>query len=111
MQAGKLRRRITIERPTTGAQSATGEPTLAWATLTTCWAEIRPLSGRELFAARQVQSDVSHSIRIRANAETTTITSRDRVKFGERTFQITGVTNTDERNKEITLACTERKEP
>lgn len=111
MQAGKLRHRVQIERATTGAQDATGSVSLAWASLGAFWAEIRPLAGRELYAAQQVQADLTHSIRLRGNSITTTITARDRIKFGSRVFEISGPpVNFDERGKEIIISAVERTE-
>lgn len=63
--AGKLTKRLTIqqriENPTSGASDPYYED------ITTVWASIEPLSGRELFLAQQVQSTANHAIRMRFN--------------------------------------------
>lgn len=57
---------------------------------------IRPLSGRELLVARQVDSHVSHEISTRYKAG---ITSAMRVKLNDgRIFQLVGALNADEVN-------------
>lgn len=65
MQAGRLRRRVTIQQPV-DTQNEIGEPITVWRTFAeNVPAAIEPLSGREYFAAQQEQGDVSTRIRIR----------------------------------------------
>lgn len=63
--AGKLTHRVTIqqrrENPTSGASDPYYED------ISTVWASIEALSGRELFLAQQVQSTTDHMIRMRFN--------------------------------------------
>lgn len=65
MRAGRLRHRVVIEQRTEGTADAFGAPALTWTTFATRWADVRPLQGRELFAAQQVQANVSHAVRLR----------------------------------------------
>lgn len=64
MEAGKLRHLITIEAPTE-AQDKYGEPVQGWTQVAEVWASREDLSGREWFAAQQVQADVTTRFRIR----------------------------------------------
>lgn len=65
MQAGLLRRRITLQKPATTRGSA-GEIMRNWVDVCTdVAAAIQPLSGRELFAAAQVQSSIDTKVTIR----------------------------------------------
>lgn len=64
MRAGRLSRRVTIQQRTE-SQNATGEVVWTWVDVCTVSAEISAVSGREFFAAQQVQSNVTHSILIR----------------------------------------------
>lgn len=56
LRAGKLDREITLEFKTSG-QSGSGEPTEDWVTIppVNVWADVRPLSGREFYAAAAAQ--------------------------------------------------------
>lgn len=106
MQAGRLRHRVTVQRSTDSIDQY-GDQTPTWASLGTVWASVEPLSGREYFAAAQMQSEVSTRIVIRPISGVT-LTPKDRVKFGSRYFDIQSVINRDERNRELQLLCVER---
>lgn len=62
VQAGKYRRRITIQRPIQ-VQDTTGGAVPSWVNVAVnVRAAIEPLSGREWFVAQQVQNDVTTQI-------------------------------------------------
>ena len=106
MRAGALRQRITLQALVAGSpqQTPSGESAAVWTDIVTVYARVSPLSGRELFAAQQYASEVTHAIRVRWRAE---ITDRMRVKFGTRFFTIHWLRNLDERDIEIELLCSE----
>lgn len=66
--AGDLRERITLQARAAG-QDSLGAPNGAWADVATVWAKAEPLTGREYFAAGQMQAatDVRFTIRYRAD--------------------------------------------
>jgi len=64
MRAGDLRHRVTLQRPVE-SREASGEILTVYQDYLTVWAAIEPISGREYFAAQQVQSDATARIRIR----------------------------------------------
>lgn len=64
MRAGRLNRYVTIQRRVE-TQNATGEVVWTWVDVCSVWAEIAAVSGREFFAAQQVQAMVTHAITIR----------------------------------------------
>lgn len=64
MRAGPLRRRVEIQQRIE-SQIGGGETVWNWEPVETLWAEISSLSGRELFVAQQVASEVTTRIRIR----------------------------------------------
>lgn len=109
MRAGRLRQRVAIQRRT-GAESAFGEPTDTWTTLATVAAGIEPISGREYFAAQQVQSEVTHRVTIRYFAG---VNPKDRIVWTDpatdvaRYFDIRAVIDRDERHREMSLMCVE----
>ncbi len=105
MKIGRLRHKITIEKVTETISDA-GETVETWAEFATVWAEITPLRGREYWASKQTTSEVTGKIRIRYLAG---ITSKMRVKHGERIFNIEAAINPNEKNIETILLVSEQK--
>lgn len=65
MNAGKLKHRITLQRPAAG-QDAFGQPLTGWADVAKdIYANVRFSNGKEFIAGEQMQSGVTASIRIR----------------------------------------------
>lgn len=110
MRAGQLRYLVTIQQQTV-ARSSMGSEQPTWTPFAQAWAGFEPLSGRELVAAKQVQGEETTRIRMRFIAG---LNPKMRVAFVDliqnktRIFDILGITNTEERNREITLVCVER---
>lgn len=105
MRAGQLRHRLTLfrighVRDTQGAGILDVEQYLGEA-----WGRVVPMSGREFAEASQVQAETTHEITIRYFNG---LTTKDRVYFGERKFEIVGIANREERNEMMTLQCVER---
>jgi SPP1 family predicted phage head-tail adaptor len=67
IRAGQLSRRIRIQIRSTG-QDSFGAPQQGWIDLATVWADIQPLTGRELESAQRIASEVSHRIAVRSQA-------------------------------------------
>ncbi|MDW7651312.1 MAG: phage head closure protein, partial [Bacillota bacterium] len=76
----------------------------AWVDIGTVWASIEPLSGREFFAAQQVNAEVSTKITLRYKAG---IKPEMRVLFAGRVFEILSVINLEEKNIQFVLMCKE----
>lgn len=106
MRAGNLRHRVVLQSPD-GSRDAVGERTTTWTDVATVWASVNPLTVRELLAAGQVQSEVSHRVRIRHSAAVAAIDASWRVLFGARVLVIQGVRNIEEAGVEIELLCSE----
>jgi SPP1 family predicted phage head-tail adaptor len=110
MRAGQMRHQVTIESSSI-SQSSTGATTTTWAAFATdIWAAIEPISGRELFSAQQVQSNLSTRIRIRHLAG---VHEKMRVKYVNRDaetvyYDIESVIPLNERGAEMHLMCTRR---
>ncbi len=68
LSAGKLDRRITLQVPivTRGALGGVAE---TWADLATVWADIRPLSGKEIQMAQQTQTQAQMVMTIRHRSD------------------------------------------
>lgn len=102
MNAGKLRHRITFQRPATAEDRAAGYDD-DWVDGVSTWAQISPISGKEYF--NQVRElTVSHKIYCRYRPG---IDPRMRIKFGTRIFRILSVINWEERNEGLTIMCEE----
>ncbi|GAA3721146.1 phage head closure protein [Oceanisphaera sediminis] len=65
MRSGKLRHRITIERPGQTQDPDTGEILPDWTPVATVWASVEPLSAREFIAADAGQSKISAKVVMR----------------------------------------------
>lgn len=107
MKAGKLRHKVAIQEFALGSpqQKPSGEPDGAWANvagISSIWASIEPLKGRELFAAQEHHSEVEVRIRIRYRAG---ITAAMRVVHGGLYYAIAAVLDPELRHRELELLC------
>ena len=102
MRAGRLRHRVTIQRPV----QARGEWAAAktWATYATVWASIEPLRARETEQADRFSSEVTGTIVIRRIAG---VDASMRVNWEGRIFRIVGVVDPDYRRRELQLYVVE----
>jgi SPP1 family predicted phage head-tail adaptor len=88
IKAGKLRHRVTIQRPGQTQDPVTGEVTNGWTDVVTVWASVEPLSVREFIASEAGQSEVSARITIRYRDG---ITAKMRILHRGQTYNIKGV--------------------
>jgi len=65
LPAGKLRHRVTIERPQLVQNETTGDVVSVWYKVSDVWAAIEPLSSREFIAAQAQNSEIVARIIIR----------------------------------------------
>jgi SPP1 family predicted phage head-tail adaptor len=103
MKIGKLRHRVRLQEYVISKDSF-GAEVENWSDTATVWASIEPLSGREYFAAQQINAEVSTKITIRYRAG---VKPTMRILFGGRIFEILSVINTEEKNRELILMCRE----
>jgi SPP1 family predicted phage head-tail adaptor len=69
MQAGRLRNRVTIQRPVR-IQNDSGEVIVdTWTDVAPVWAAIESVTGREYMASTEFRANVTHRIRIRYRAD------------------------------------------
>lgn len=104
LRAGQLRHLLTIQTPTDSIDG-TGAVKSTWATLTTAWGAVWPVSAKEYIAAGQLFTNLTHRVRIRYTGSS--LTTKCRIKFGTRYLDIKGIVNTEERNEMLDLMCTE----
>jgi len=105
MRIGKLNREITIQYMTVTRDSVGGLST-TWNDEDQVWASIEPLSmgAREYYAAQQIQEKVTHRIIIRHRWG---LTSKKRISYGTRMFEIISVVDIEEKHKWLLLICRE----
>lgn len=92
MRAGRLDRRVTIQRATRTRDPSTGEQNDVWADLGAAWAE--KIEGRvlERYAASQKLAEAEVAFRMRWWPALLTLTAKaTRLLYGEREFDILGV--------------------
>lgn len=104
LKSGDLRHRITLEANAPVERAASGAPRANWVPVRTVWAAIAPQAGREFYAARQIQAETTHLIRIRGHVE---VLPTMRARLGDRVFDILSVIDVEERHQEIRLLCKE----
>lgn len=101
---GKLRHYLTIQQVTETQPGRAGAIVKSWTTYANVWGSIKPFQGREYIQAQSVHAELTHRIYCRYLAG---VTNKMRVLFGSRIFDIQSIINTDERNVELQLMCTE----
>lgn len=108
LRAGQLNRRITLQRQST-VQDSFGGPVRTWLNVATVWADIQPLTGRELESAQRMASEISHQITVRyqVSLTDTRVVSGYRALYKARSFNIHAALNEDESNVLITLLASE----
>ncbi len=105
IRAGELRHEVVLLRPDTSVQDKIGQPVVVWTAASTVWAAVKPIAGREFFAAEKLNSEVTHRIIMRYYDGG--ITAAWRVKFGMRNFRIESVIVPNEVESEMQLMCKE----
>ncbi|UEM08068.1 phage head closure protein (plasmid) [Skermanella rosea] len=103
IDAGELRHRITIQAKMR-TPDGIGGGTLAWSEVGKAWASIMPYRGLEVWRSMQTETPVSHKIRMRHRND---VTTRNRILFGTRVFDIVQCINVAEENIVLELLCVE----
>lgn len=105
MQAGKLRHRITLQKPVKTQSPTTGAVINTWADVANLWADVVDLSARDFVAAQATQSEVTSRITVRYRDD---ITDKHRILFRGRIYNIHGVLADDKSGLEyLTLPCSQ----
>lgn len=103
MSAGKYRHRVQLQSKTLTPDSH-GNPVETWATASTVWAAVKPISGRERWANDRTSHDYDLAVSIRYR---TGIAPDMRAIYNSRTLEVSTIVDTDERRRELVLLCRE----
>ncbi len=109
MRAGALRKRLTLQLRSPGADGSGGQAN-NWADVLTVWGEITPSGGKEEEIGGGVRAVSNYMITIRFVKG---ISPKHRFKYSDskagivRFFSIANINNFEERNKDMALICTE----
>ncbi len=96
---------VIIQRRTT-IRNEWNERVQTWVDWKRVWVSIEPISGREYWAKHQMQSEVTHRVRMRYIPGVKP-TPTMRIVYGERIFAIEAVLDWEERNEYLQLMCKE----
>lgn len=105
MAPGDKPHRITIQRMAT-TQDEIGNEIPSWDNLVSVWADVRDISGREYFAAKQTSAEVSAQVTIRYFPG---LDASMRILHGDRTlYLVSPPVDPDGRRRELILMCREK---
>lgn len=103
MQAGKLNKRVKLQKPVKTQSPVTGGIVDGWADVAELWANVTDLSARDFVAAKAAQNEVTTRITIRWREG---VTDRHRILYRGRVYDIQGVLEDDKSGREyLTLPC------
>ncbi len=97
LPAGKLDRRITLQRFTYTTDAGSGEQVKVWADLATRWASKRDVSDSERVASAEVSAEIGTRFVVHWDATLRDLNPKDRLVFDGRTFEIVAVKDIDRR--------------
>lgn len=103
MDIGRLKHKITFQR-LDNTKDEYGELLGEWNDFKTVWAEVKPVSGRQFFSAKQINTEISHTVYVRYNPD---LLPNMRIKYKERIFDILYMMNVNESNSLIQIYCKE----
>jgi SPP1 family predicted phage head-tail adaptor len=102
MRAGALSERIEIQQKAV-TRADNGEEIVTWPVFATVWADVEPLSGREVVSVRAAQADLSLRVRLRYLAG---VNPTMRVWWANAGWPISEVIDVRARRTELQLLCT-----
>jgi SPP1 family predicted phage head-tail adaptor len=101
---GALRERLVLEQPVETPDGA-GGVTRSYASVTTLWAALIPVSARDQVAADSLGASITHRIVISSRAD---ITTRHRLREGARIFRLVALRDQDGSGRFLEISAQER---
>jgi SPP1 family predicted phage head-tail adaptor len=100
----QLNKQVTVQRRA-HTQDAAGQVRETWRDLSDVWASIRPLGGREFYAASGQRAEITHEIVMRYGVD---ILPQDRIEADGRIFEVITPINVGERDRYLRVTSKER---
>ena len=100
---GPLRYRVTLERPVR-TEGEGGAAEIAWTSVSGLFAQIVPVTGREIVTADGIAARVTHKVLVRAGIE---IAPEMRFREALRVLEIRAVLDLDGRRRWLECLCEE----
>lgn len=113
MQAGQLRKRGILQQRANTVDTTYGQQTLGWTDLQTLWCDIQAVSGAQLARSQSIYNMTSHHIIVRWQQVFQDIkrVGSYRIAYTNsgvtRYFDLGATLNEAERNRMVTLLCSE----
>lgn len=109
LDLGAMRHSVLIQQKTVVRDPHGGYSASTWATVSTVFASIEPLSGNEYVQHNQLQAGATHRIRIWYSSDVSSIAVKDwKIVFGSREFDIKSLVNPREENEMIEIMAREK---
>lgn len=105
--AGKFDKRVSILEKNEATLNEYGHAVDNWEFKFKRWADFATAGGREFQQQDQTQSEVTHKIFLRSDTQTRRLTSKHRIQFKQRTFELTKAVDIDEDRMEVGCDCKE----
>jgi len=108
-RVGKIKNQITLQNTDLSTDNIGGYTT-GRSTYVTAFAKITPKSGKQIFSdktGKQIENPHTYEFLIRYNGIKSDITTKMRIKFGTRTFDIVKINDENDYNNYITLEAIE----
>jgi SPP1 family predicted phage head-tail adaptor len=102
VNAGILDRRVWIDKRTT-AQDSSGDPVVTWVPQAELWAAVVPLTGREDDVDNDIMAEVDTRIRLRFSPVTAALSPVDRIRHGERIYNIISAVDVNSAHVEVLI--------
>lgn len=99
MEIGSLRHRVTLQKITV-VRNPDGSFVEDWVDISTVWAAVSNLSGREFYAAAAVQAENTVEFTIRYFPE---VDTSERILFRQKAYNITAIDNIEYKNKYMVI--------
>ncbi|WP_111849495.1 phage head closure protein [Acinetobacter baumannii] len=105
MQSGRLKHRITIQKPVNTQDPVTGKLIQTWEDVKTIFAEVTDLSTRDVIAAKAASSTIQARAKVRYSTTAKQINSTMRVLFDGYYYRIDGnpLRDPDSRREYLTI--------
>lgn len=103
MHAGEMNHRITIQQKRV-VPDADGYAAETWVDFATIWAQVITSGGREFYAAQKLHAETSAVFKIRYTQK---VNTRQRIKYGSRTFEILNIADPDGARVELNISAKE----